>query len=397
MDSDDGAISNPMEADPGKMFIGGLHSQTSADVLQRYFEQYGEVKECVVMRDSVTKRSRGFGFVRFNDSSCVDKVANCCTHTIDGKKVDPKRAIPKRPPPGANQYKKVFVGGLPPDTTAADMKDYFETFGKVTEILLMHDRNTKRLRGFGFVTFESDLAGKNVCETGFHKLKGKSVECKRAQPKEVMMLQVNVPFPFARGYPNAFTSPMGFGFPAEWALNPQICQNIANMYSRYTPQGFVNMPDHRRPAAGGGAGGSQYYAEYANAPAAPAAAATNGIVHRREHSPNAASHSSAAVTTTDQHPSHSHAQDFDQQHYSTVQLTQYNTQTNLVPPHSPLAQTFSQTTTTGPDPLSYLSTSRQALAPDSGQHLTAASAYHSNHHHQPSHAAFAHGLPQVFR
>jgi RNA-binding protein Musashi len=266
--TDESQISNPMEADPGKMFVGGLHSQTTADGLQRYFEQYGEVKEAVVMRDSVTKRSRGFGFVRFNDTKSVDKVSNTPTHTIDGKKVDPKRAIPKRPPPGQNQFKKVFVGGLPPDTTVQDIKDYFEGFGKVTEVLLMHDRNTKRLRGFGFVTFESDLAGKHVCEAGFHKLKGKSVECKSAQPKEVMMLQV--PFPFARGYTPTLGGAMGFGFPTEWALNPQIYQNIANMYSNaiygrgrgaysgYAPQGFVNMPDHRRP------GQSQYYAEYAN-------------------------------------------------------------------------------------------------------------------------------------
>lgn len=28
------------------------------DSLQRYFEKYGEIKECVVMRDAVTKRSR---------------------------------------------------------------------------------------------------------------------------------------------------------------------------------------------------------------------------------------------------------------------------------------------------------------------------------------------------
>lgn len=396
MDADqDGAISNPMEADPGKMFIGGLHAQTSADVLQRYFEQYGEVKECVVMRDSVTKRSRGFGFVRFTDTTSVDKVANNPTHTIDGKKVDPKRAIPKRPPPGTNQYKKVFVGGLPPDTTVQDMKDYFETFGKVNEVLLMHDRNTKRLRGFGFVTFESDLAGKNVCEAGFHKLKGKSVECKRAQPKEVMMLQVNLPFPFGRGYPAAFGGPLGFGYPAEWALNPQIYQNIASMYQRsgFTNQGFMGM-DQRR------AGGSQYYAEYANA----ATQQNNGqqqSINRREHSPT----NSTAVVTTNDHTPH----DYDHNHYSTVQLTQYNAQV----PHSPLAQSFSQNSSAGHDAMSYLQSSRHSAAAAAAHidsHLgpyapnsTAHAHQHTHAHHQSSnsaaavqqHAAFAHGMPQI--
>lgn len=342
--TDESQISNPMEADPGKMFVGGLHSQTTADGLQRYFEQYGEVKEAVVMRDSVTKRSRGFGFVRFNESKSVDKVANTATHTIDGKKVDPKRAIPKRPPPGQNQFKKVFVGGLPPDTTVQDIKDYFEGFGKVTEVLLMHDRNTKRLRGFGFVTFESDLAGKHVCEAGFHKLKGKSVECKSAQPKEVMMLQV--PFPFGRGYPTTLGGPMGFGFPTEWALNPQIYQNIANMYSNaiygrgrgaaatysgYAPQGFVNMPDHRRP------GQSQYYAEYANVQspngASTAQQSQAGAQSRpQQHRENSPTSSNSNSTALDQHSlsQHQHQDYTDNHQYSTgAGMSQHDSQQHM--------------------------------------------------------------------
>jgi len=271
------SISNPMEANEGKMFIGGLHSQTSSDSLRAYFEKYGEVKEAVVMRDTVTKRSRGFGFIVFNDLTAVDKVlefTDC--HIIDGKKVDPKRAVPKKATPGANQpFRKVFVGGLPGDVTAAELQEYFEAFGKVTECLLMQDRQTKRLRGFGFVTFENEAASKAVCDAGFHKLKGKNVECKRAQPKEVMLLQgkgrdllagVNLPpFQLNRSsiYPNGIpTSPIAYGVP-DYASSPQLYQQLVNWMSmgrgkaftaqNYVtagpPQGFGNMPDHRRHAS----------------------------------------------------------------------------------------------------------------------------------------------------
>lgn len=44
--------------DPGKMFIGGLSGQTSPDNLKKYFEQFGEVSECMIMKDAITKRSR---------------------------------------------------------------------------------------------------------------------------------------------------------------------------------------------------------------------------------------------------------------------------------------------------------------------------------------------------
>ncbi|TMS04049.1 RNA-binding protein Musashi-like protein 1 [Larimichthys crocea] len=73
--------------DPCKMFIGGLSWQTTQDGLKEYFCKYGEVKECMVMRDPVTKRSRGFGFVTFVDQAGVDKVLAQTRHELDSKTV----------------------------------------------------------------------------------------------------------------------------------------------------------------------------------------------------------------------------------------------------------------------------------------------------------------------
>lgn len=44
--------------DPGKMFIGGLSGQTSPENMKKYFEQFGDVSECMIMKDAITKRSR---------------------------------------------------------------------------------------------------------------------------------------------------------------------------------------------------------------------------------------------------------------------------------------------------------------------------------------------------
>lgn len=48
-----------------KVFVGGLGPQSTSDTLRRYFEAYGPVLDAAVLADSLTKRSRGFGFVEF--------------------------------------------------------------------------------------------------------------------------------------------------------------------------------------------------------------------------------------------------------------------------------------------------------------------------------------------
>lgn len=64
-----------------------LYSCGHTDKLRKYFSTYGSVQDAVVMKDPMTKKSRGFGFITFTDADTVDAVLESEPHTIDSRKV----------------------------------------------------------------------------------------------------------------------------------------------------------------------------------------------------------------------------------------------------------------------------------------------------------------------
>ncbi|KAJ3966106.1 hnRNP A1-gamma isoform [Lentinula raphanica] len=142
-----------------------------------YFSQFGKVDACTIMRDP-SGTSRGFAFLTFEDPNAVATVTSR-DHFLDGKAIDPKRAIPREEHLRNTRF---FVGGLAPTTTSESMKEFFTTYGKVVDATVMLDRETGRSKGFGFVTFEDannaeQLIGKNIV------LDEKQIEVKMAQPR----------------------------------------------------------------------------------------------------------------------------------------------------------------------------------------------------------------------
>ena len=73
-----------------------------------------------------------------------------------------------------SEQSKVFVGGIPWETTEERLKDYFRAFGDVVEAVIMKDRATGRARGFGFVEFADTSVVERVLMEK-HTVDGRSV------------------------------------------------------------------------------------------------------------------------------------------------------------------------------------------------------------------------------
>jgi RNA recognition motif-containing protein len=77
----------------------------------------------------------------------------------------------------------IYVGNLPFSTTEDEVRDLFSTYGTVDNVSLITDRETGRLRGFGFVEMsrggDEAIAALNQSELG-----GRRLVVNLAKPRE---------------------------------------------------------------------------------------------------------------------------------------------------------------------------------------------------------------------
>ncbi|XP_058964627.2 uncharacterized protein [Pocillopora verrucosa] len=76
-----------------KVYVGSLKFETNEDRLKDHFSSIGAVVKAQVIRDWETGRSRGFGFVTFNDSSSVTEACERLNETeLDGRTIKVHKA-----------------------------------------------------------------------------------------------------------------------------------------------------------------------------------------------------------------------------------------------------------------------------------------------------------------
>ncbi|CAF1913382.1 unnamed protein product [Rotaria magnacalcarata] len=154
--------------------------------LREYFSKFGTVESATVKYDK-SGRSKGFGFVLFEDPDTPNKVYTQDVHIIQGKRVDTKSAHRR----DQALARKVFVGGLDTEILDTELRDYFSQFGLIAQIEAPIDKVKQKRRPFCFILFENEQSAEEVLKQPRHTLAGKSIDCKRANPKSLENNQQN--------------------------------------------------------------------------------------------------------------------------------------------------------------------------------------------------------------
>lgn len=80
--------------------------------------------------------------------------------------------------------KKLYLGNLPFRTNESEIRDAFSQFGEIAEVILIKDRATGKLKGFGFVSFATDDAANAALSMNGQDFHGRTLRVNVAQAKE---------------------------------------------------------------------------------------------------------------------------------------------------------------------------------------------------------------------
>lgn len=80
---------------------------------------------------------------------------------------------------------KLYVGNLPFKMDLGALKGLFTEFGEIEDAVIISDKFSGRSKGFGFITFTEDSAGKKAIETMNEKeIEGRKLTVNEARPME---------------------------------------------------------------------------------------------------------------------------------------------------------------------------------------------------------------------
>jgi len=193
-----------------RLFVGNLPPQLCFPELEALFAEVGTVQEADLMTDSITGRSRGFGFVEMASvEEAQAAIAKYHGYELEGQTLVVNEAKPQRggslPHGGerplqeknrsslgseprqlssAGEGTRLYVGNLPYSVTSGDVQELFAQVGTVASFSLVMDRASGRSKGFGFVEMSSTQeAQEAIARFNGYSFQGRSLTVTLAQPR----------------------------------------------------------------------------------------------------------------------------------------------------------------------------------------------------------------------
>jgi len=169
-----------------RIFVGGLNKTTTAVDLVIYFSKFGSVKKAMVMANSKTGKSRGFGYVTFNDRETTDKVLGSY-HNLMGSELAVQKALSVRDlairgsAPSALQLNAspepsslLRIASLNSAVTTEDLKRHFSHFGPVVSVKIVEadeENNEEAAAADGKSVAYVRFASVNSAERALHQVR----------------------------------------------------------------------------------------------------------------------------------------------------------------------------------------------------------------------------------
>ncbi|KAG4303215.1 hypothetical protein PCK1_000553 [Pneumocystis canis] len=171
------------------IFVGGLSWNIDDDWLAREFKNIGTVVSARVINNKKSGRSKGFGYVEFSKPEEAQAALTYSGKEIDGRIINVdistgrstalKNSINTR----ANKYGDVqspksdtlFIGNLSFKADEEAVRTAFCKIGKIVAVRLPTDRETGRLKGFGYIQFSTIKEAEKAIEMNGHFISGRPI------------------------------------------------------------------------------------------------------------------------------------------------------------------------------------------------------------------------------
>ncbi|KAI9673754.1 MAG: hypothetical protein M1829_003991 [Trizodia sp. TS-e1964] len=163
------------ERDRRTVFVQQLANRLRTKELIAFFQKVGPVKEAQIVKDRVSGRSKGVGYVEFRQEESVplaiqltgqkllgipiiaqptEAEKNRVTRTAEGATNSNPNQIP---------FHRLYVGNIHFSITESDLQNVFEPFGEL-EFVQLQKEEQGRSRGYGFVQFRDPNQAREALE-----------------------------------------------------------------------------------------------------------------------------------------------------------------------------------------------------------------------------------------
>lgn len=181
-----------------KIRVGNLSYHTTERGLTSLFERVGRVVSARIMTDRDTGRPKGFGFAEMENEDAERAIAQLNHTELNGQllSITEARARPPALGAGGAPPSRLFVGNLPYEATAEELKEVFSAVGPVSFVSLPVERESGQPRGFTFVEFP-DSAHATEAIRRFHNqpFKGRALVVNEARARESRPPGASLPRP----------------------------------------------------------------------------------------------------------------------------------------------------------------------------------------------------------